>query len=53
VIAAWAVVTGCFEIAAAIRLRRVISGEWLLVLSGALSLVFGILLVISQSPARW
>jgi uncharacterized membrane protein HdeD (DUF308 family) len=47
VIAAWAVVTGCFEIAAAIRLRRVISGEWLLVLSGALSLVFGILLVIS------
>jgi uncharacterized membrane protein HdeD (DUF308 family) len=47
VIAAWAVVTGCLEIAAAIRLRRVISGDWLLVLSGALSLVFGILLVIS------
>jgi uncharacterized membrane protein HdeD (DUF308 family) len=47
VIAAWAVVTGCLEIAAAIRLRRVISGEWLLVVSGALSLVFGILLVLS------
>lgn len=43
-IAAWAVVRGIFEIAAAIRLRKAIRGELWLILAGVLSVLFGILL---------
>ena len=41
-IAAWAAVTGVLQIVAAIRLRNEIRGEWLLGISGALSVVLGI-----------
>ena len=43
-IAAWAVITGIFEIVAAIQFRDVIPGEWAMILTGLLSVVFGILL---------
>jgi uncharacterized membrane protein HdeD (DUF308 family) len=49
-IAAWALVTGGFEIAAAIRLRKAITGEWLLALSGIFSIALGVLLVLFPGP---
>jgi uncharacterized membrane protein HdeD (DUF308 family) len=43
-VAAWAVVTGILEIAAAVHLRRAIEGEWVLGLIGVISVLLGLLL---------
>ena len=50
IVAIWAVVTGVAEIAAAFTPGRTSTDEWLLVLSGVLSIIFGILLFIFPRP---
>ena len=45
-IAAWAIITGILQIVQALRLRRVIDGEWTLIVGGLASVIFGVLLAI-------
>ena len=45
VIAWWAILTGIFEIVAAVKLRKELTNEWLLIVSGALSVLFGVLVI--------
>lgn len=46
IIAAWAIITGIFQIIAAFQLRREIANEWLLGLSGLAAVIFGILAMV-------
>ncbi|MEZ5787997.1 MAG: HdeD family acid-resistance protein [Xanthobacteraceae bacterium] len=44
-IGAWAVVHGIFEIIGAIKLRKEIENEWMLILAGIISVLFGLLVL--------
>lgn len=46
VIAFWAIFTGVAEVVAGIALRKTIENEWMLIVGGVLSVIFGILLFI-------
>lgn len=48
-IASWAVVRGIFEIVAAIQLRKELTNEWLLILGGVFSIIFGVLLFLNPA----
>lgn len=45
-IAGWAIASGVLQIIGAINLRKEIDNEWLLIASGALSVLFGLLLIV-------
>jgi len=44
-IAAWAIVVGVAQIIGGIALRKEIQGEWMLMLSGLINILFGVILV--------
>jgi uncharacterized membrane protein HdeD (DUF308 family) len=45
-IGAWGVARGVFEIIGAIQIRKEIEGEWILILHGVVSIIFGLLLLL-------
>ena len=48
-IACWAMVTGILDIVAAIKLRKLITNEWMLVLAGIASVAFGVVLLLQPA----
>lgn len=52
IIGIWAVATGVMEIIGAIQLRKEIDNEWMLIISGALSVIFGVMLLLGDPLAN-
>jgi uncharacterized membrane protein HdeD (DUF308 family) len=48
-VAFWAIITGAMQVWGAIKLRKEIEGEWLLGLSGSLSILLGIVLLLQPA----
>ena len=46
VVSAFAVVSGALHIAAAVELRKHFAGEWVLILNGTVTVIFGILMIL-------
>lgn len=46
-VSAWAFITGVLEIIASVKLRKLIENEWLLTLTGIISILFALALLIS------
>ena len=46
-IASWAILTGILQVVAALRLRKQITGEWVLVAAGLASVAFGVVMAMN------
>ncbi len=45
-IATWAILSGALEVALGVQVRKAISGEWMMIAGGILSILLGVLLVV-------
>ena len=51
--AAWALVTGIFQLVAAYRLREIVANDWLMIVGGAASILLGVLLIALPGAAMF